>query len=112
MAEAGNDGGKADSFCLDITGMEVGEFFRVLRFFGEGFVFRHVEMIYQMRTRCGPVYILKRWSLRKPISVMLHSCASCTARLEGAPTAATRRMPAMAAFCISSKQALPLSRRM
>ena len=40
---------------------------------------------------------------------MLHSFASSTARLDGAPTAATTFIPAIDAFCISSKLALPLN---
>jgi hypothetical protein len=40
---------------------------------------------------------------------MLNSCASCTAKLDGAPTAAMILMPAIAAFCTNSKLALPLS---
>jgi hypothetical protein len=34
------------------------------------------------------------------------------AKLDGAPTAAINRMPAMAAFWTSSKEILPLNKRM
>ena len=40
---------------------------------------------------------------------MLNSSASSTARLDGAPTAAISGIPAIAAFCTSSKLARPLS---
>ena len=40
------------------------------------------------------------------------SRASSTARLDGAPTAASTGMPATAAFCTSSKLARPLTSRM
>ena len=42
---------------------------------------------------------------------MLNSSASCTARLDGAPTAAIIFMPAIAAFCTSSKLARPLNNK-
>ncbi len=43
---------------------------------------------------------------------MSHSFAISTARLDGAPTAQTIFIPAMAAFCISSKLARPLNNKM
>ena len=49
--------------------------------------------------------MLKRLSRTKPSRVKLKRCAVSTARLEGAPTAARIGMPAMSAFCTSSKLA-------
>ncbi len=40
------------------------------------------------------------------------AAANSTARLEGGPMATTILMPAIEAFCSSSKQARPLSKRM
>src|ERR1035438_1358764 len=58
-----------------------------------------------------PEYTLNRSFLRKPISVMPDRPAVATARLEGAPTAAITGMPAISAFCTSSKLARPLTNR-
>lgn len=61
--------------------------------------------------RCAPVYKLNRWSRKNPISVMFFDAANSTARLDGGPMATTIPMPAIEAFCNSSKQARPLSKR-
>src|SRR5271166_6796967 len=54
-------------------------------------------------------YTLKRPSRTKPSSVIPHSRASSTARLDGAPTAPRTGTPAIAAFCTSSKLTRPLT---
>jgi hypothetical protein len=48
------------------------------------------------------VEMLKWSSRRKPTRVMSNSLATCTARPDGAPTAATIGAPPVRAFCSSS----------
>ena len=52
--------------------------------------------------RSGAEYTLKRSFRRKPTRVWLNSRASATARLDGAPTAASSGMPAAIDFCTIS----------
>jgi hypothetical protein len=55
------------------------------------------------------LYTLKAPLRRKPISVIPQRSAVATARLEGAPTAASSGTPAIEAFCTNSKLARPLT---
>src|SRR5439155_1189590 len=53
--------------------------------------------------------MLNRSPRAKPTRVMPNSSAMATARLDGAPTAITKGMPATAAFCRLSKLLRPLT---
>src|SRR5437667_326083 len=55
--------------------------------------------------------MLNRSPRAKPTRVMPNSSAMATARLDGAPTAITKGMPATAAFCRISKLLRPLTAR-
>ena len=59
--------------------------------------------------RSGRVYTLQPSPRRKPTRVIPTSAASSTASDDGADTAASTGMPAIAAFCVSSKLARPLT---
>src|SRR5580698_1673615 len=59
--------------------------------------------------RSGPEYTLQCVSRRNPTSVSPDVTARLTARLEGAPMAASTLTPARMAFCTSSKLARPLN---
>src|SRR5580700_8988095 len=67
--------------------------------------FAHSRMI-----RSCPAYTFICSPRRKPISVIPESAASSTARLDGAETAASTGIPAISAFCVSSKLARPEAR--
>ena len=54
--------------------------------------------------------MLKRSLRRKPTKIMSNSLATYTARLDGAPTAATIDTPPINAFCSNSKLACPESK--
>ena len=62
--------------------------------------------------RPAPAYTLKPSDRVKPRRLMLKLRARSTARLEGAPTATTRGMPAAKAFWMISKEVRPETARM
>src|SRR5439155_9927517 len=61
--------------------------------------------------RHGSEYTFRPPPRTKPHSVTPRSCASSTARLDGAPTATSIGQPATAAFCTSSNESRPLTQR-